>query len=71
MLVLFACSGVASIALRSNAECLLAGGNSETCMRGGGVDPVAELVTKSFVDAFGTQPKAVFLAPGRVNLVIS
>lgn len=41
----------------------------ETCLRGVASDPVAESVVNSFKEAFGTDPAAVFLAPGRVNLV--
>jgi hypothetical protein len=49
-------------------ECLRAGGTSETCLRAT-TDPVAESVVKSFKEAFGADPAAIYLAPGRVNLV--
>ena len=55
-------------AITSSQECLRAGGTSETCLRANN-DPVAESVVKSFKEAFGSDPAAVFLAPGRVNLV--
>jgi hypothetical protein len=56
-------------ALTPSKECLRSGGNIETCLRGVASDPVAESVVSSFKEAFGTDPAAVFLAPGRVNLV--
>ncbi len=68
-LVVFSNAIIVAHALTPSKECLRAGGNSETCLRGVASDPVAESVVKSFKEAFGTDPAAVFLAPGRVNLV--
>ena len=52
----------------SRLECLRGGGSGDTCRSG---DPVADAVVSSYVDSFGEVPTAVFLAPGRVNLVWS
>ena len=57
-----------ALAITPSQECLRAGGTSETCLRAT-TDPVAESVVKSFKEAFGADPEAIFLAPGRVNLV--
>ena len=69
VLAVFANAITSADALIPSQECILAGGNSETCLRGVASDPVAESVVKSFKESFGTDPAAVFLAPGRVNLV--
>ncbi len=69
LLVVLSNAVASAHALTPSKECLRARGNSETCLRGVASDPVAERVVNSFKEAFGTDPAAVFLAPGRVNLV--